>query len=183
VGRLVGAVVVLVLLVAGCADESTDTAGAVEPTGRLSVHPVLGTTDAGAVTGPDELDPTAQSSVLDPDGGAALVLGPAVLSRDDVGSAAAEPSRPEGPPDALTVEWTGDGAVRWTELTGAAACAPPDDPTRRIAVLLDGVVLAAPVVSPAVQCGVGVQGATTQLLGPFGSSDAEAVAALLQPGA
>lgn len=173
----------LVLLVAGCADEPQPSTGAVEPAGRLSVHPVLGTTGDETLTDPDELDPTVDSSVRDPDGGAALVLGPAVLTRDDVARAAAEPGSAGGPADAVTVDWTDDGAVRWAELTGAAACAPPDDPTRRIAVLLDGVVLTAPVVSPAVQCDVGIQGGTTQLLGPFTSSDAEGVAASLQPGA
>jgi hypothetical protein len=44
-------------------------------------------------------------------------------------------------------------------------------------------VLTAPAVSPGVQCDVGIEGGTTQLLGPFPSSDAAGIAARLQPGA
>ena len=169
--------------VAGCADEPDRVAATGGPAGHLTVHPVLGTTTDGPVTGPDELDPLAKANVRDPDGGAALVIGPAVLTRQHVAAAAAEPGRAGGPADAVTLEWTDGGAVRWTRLTGAAACAPPGDPARRIAVLLDGEVLTAPAVSPAVQCDVGIEGGTTQLLGPFPSSDAAGIAARLQPGA
>ena len=184
-GRLPGALLALVLLAGllGCGDAAGPTAGTAEPPGRLSVHPVLGTAAEETVTDPDELDPLAKASVRDPDGGAALVIGPAVLTREHVAAAAVEPSRPGGPADAVTVEWTEGGAVRWARLTGQAACAPPGDPARRIAVLLDGAVLTAPSVSPAVQCDVGIEGGSTQLLGPFPSSDAEGIAASLQPGA
>jgi SecD/SecF fusion protein len=179
-GRLPGALLALVLLggLLGCGDADGPTAGTA---GRLSVHPVLGTAAEETVTDPDELDPLAKASVRDPDGGAALAIGPAVLTREHVAAAAAEPGRPGGPADAVTVEWTDGGAVRWARLTGRAACAPPGDPARRIAVLLDGAVLTAPSVSPAVQCDVGVEGGSTQLLGPFGSLDAAQVAAALQP--
>lgn len=169
-------------LLAGCAGAAGPATGTTGPAGHLTVHPVLGTTTDGPVTEPDELDPLAKANVRDPDGGV-LVIGPALLARQHVAAAAAEPGRAGGPADAVTLEWTDGGAVRWTRLTGAAACAPPGDPARRIAVLLDGEVLTAPAVSPAVQCDVGVQGRTTQLLGPFTSSDAEGIAARLQPGA
>jgi SecD/SecF fusion protein len=167
----------------GCGSAPGSTTGTDERAGHLSVHPVLGTAGDETVTDPDELDPAARASVRDPDGGAALVIGPQVLTRQHVAAAAAEPGQAGGPADALTLEWTDGGAVRWARLTGAAACAPPDDPTRRIAVLLDGVVLTAPSVSPDVQCDVGVQGPVAQLLGPFGSLDAAQVAAALQPAA
>ncbi len=173
----------LALLGAGCADEPDRVADTSARAGRLTVHPVLGTAADETVTEPDELDPLAKASVRDPDGGAALVIGPAVLFGEHVAAAAAEPGRALGPADAVTLEWTDGGAVRWARLTGRAACAPPDDPKRRIAVLLDGVVLTAPAVSPAVECDVGVQGRTTQLLGPFTSLDAAQIAAALQPGA
>ncbi len=176
-GRLPGALLLVALVGCGSAP------GQAERTRSLSVHPVLGTAADETVTEPDELDPAARASVRDPDGGAALIIGPAVLTRQHVAAAAAEPGRSGGPADALTLEWTDGGAVRWARLTGRAACAPPDDPARRIAVLLDGAVLTAPSVSPAVQCDVGVQGTVAQLAGPFGSLDAAQVAAALQPGA
>ena len=175
------AALVVLVLVAGCADEPARSVGAAEPAGRLTVHPVLGTTDDRTLTDPDELDPEVDSSVADPDGGPALVIGPAALTGADVARAAAEPGQPEGPADAVTVEWTEDGAVRWSELTGRAACVPEGDPARRIVVLLDGEVVSAPVVSPAVQCDVGVVGGATQLTGSFTAQEAERIAAQLRP--
>jgi len=70
---------------------------------------------------------------------------------------------------AVSVEFANGGA--WTELTGEAACAPPGDPRRRVAIVLDGEVLTSPQVGAEVACQIGIQGGSTVITGQFAESD------------
>lgn len=64
--------------------------------------------------------------------------------------------------DSTGVQWQVDltfdaeGAERFEETTGQLACFPPDDPRRRFAIALDGIVESAPRVDPSVQCNTGI---------------------------
>ena len=83
----------------------------------------------------------------------------------------------------VTVDFTGSGQVAWEQLTGQAACAAPGDPTRRIAIVLDGEVISSPSVGARIACGVGITGGTTQITGTFTQDQAQDLAPRVQGGA
>jgi SecD/SecF fusion protein len=83
----------------------------------------------------------------------------------------------------VTVEYTAAGQDTWAELTGAAACAAPGDPTRRVAIVLDAEVISSPQVNPGVPCQVGIVGPTTQITGQFTQEEAQDLALLIEGGA
>jgi SecD/SecF fusion protein len=83
----------------------------------------------------------------------------------------------------VNVTFAGDGGREWEELTGDAACHPPGDPRRRIAIVLDREVISSPEVSPEIQCDVGIGGGTTSITGDFTDSEAKDLALLIRAGA
>ena len=83
----------------------------------------------------------------------------------------------------VTIDFKGAGGSSWTKLTGEAACAPPGDPVRRVAIVLDDEVISSPQVDPSVPCDVGIPGGPTQITGNFTQEEAKELAALIRGGA
>jgi SecD/SecF fusion protein len=133
-------------------------------TAQLTVHPVLG----------------AQGSGADQKG---LKLGETELTGADVSGAEAGFDPQGGLGWFVTVDLRDRGEERWAQLTGEAACAPPGDPARRIAIVLDGKTISSPAVDPSVGCGTGITGGTTQITGDFTREEARELALLINGGA
>ena len=113
----------------------------------------------------------------------AVRLGRSALTGEGVDGAQAELD-PQGLGGwSVSVDFKGDGGRAWAELTGAAACAAPGDPTRRVAIVLDGQVISSPQVDPSVPCDVGITGGSTQITGDFTAEEAKDLAALIRGGA
>ena len=156
-------------------DDPDEAVATIGRTGRLSFHPVVGLAPPDAVTGVADAD---GSVVLADDDGVLIQLGPPVLEGADVSDAQVDLT---GATWAVSVDFANGGA--WAALTGAAACAPPGDPQRRVAIVLDGDVLTSPQVGAEVGCQVGIQGGSTVITGQFTESDARELALLIRSGA
>ena len=158
---------------------------AVASTGELTFHPVLGPGEAGAAApenDPQDLDTTKPSTVLD-EYDQPIRIGPAALTGEEVGDAQVETVEQSGTQHFVSIDFEGDGERKWAALTGAAACHPPLDDSRRVAIVLDGEVLSMPQVAEDVQCDVGIQGGSTQITGSFTQEEAEELAVLIKGGA
>ncbi|WP_414945276.1 protein translocase subunit SecD [Amycolatopsis sp. cmx-11-32] len=152
-----------------------DPREAVEVIGRtaqLSFHPVLGAS-TGAAQG---------SRVLPDESGQPITLGPAALTGEGVDKALSTIDS-QGGGWLVSVDFKGDSVRAWERLTGQAACSPPGDPTRRVAIALDDKVISSPQVSPQVACGVGIVGGSTQITGRFSPDEAKDLALLINAGA
>ncbi|WP_326799005.1 protein translocase subunit SecD [Streptomyces sp. NBC_01808] len=147
-------------------------------TAQLTFHPVLGIADDAAADGKG-----AGGKVLRDEAGQPLRLGPAALTGADVADAEALFDTQQARGWFVTVGFDGDGGSGWAGLTGAAACAPPGDPERRIAIVLDGKVISSPQVDPGVGCRTGITGGSTQITGDFGRDEARELALLVNGGA
>ena len=162
-------------------------------TAQLSFHPVEGVeAPAPATSDPGSPGPTASPSaspageqdlVLPDEGGQDLRLGPAAVTGDGVGGAQAAIDDQGLGGWYVTVDFKGSGSAAWTDLTAAAACAPPGDPTRRVAIVLDDQVISSPQVDPSVPCDVGIPGGSTQITGSFSQAEAKDLSALIRGGA
>ena len=157
--------------------DPAEAAAVIGRTAQLTSHPVTGLADAPPSA---PFDPTG-AGVLPDERGQPLALGPAALTGDGVGSAAAG-TDPVGSP-LVTVDFRGQGGSAWEELTGQAACAPPGTPQRRVAIVLDSTVISSPQVDPSVRCGVGIVGGSTQITGSGSLEEARELAVLVQGGA
>jgi SecD/SecF fusion protein len=164
-----------------------DPKEAVEVIGRtaqLAFHPVLGL--AGPASGePATTAPLAGDADLvlaDEDGGR-LRLGPPALTGDAVGDARAELDPQFQTRWQVAIELQGDGGRRWAALTGEAACQQLGDPTRRVAIVLDGQVISSPQVDPSVACEQGIGGGQTVITGDFTGEEAGDLALLIRAGA
>lgn len=162
-----------------------DPQEAVEVIGRtaqLSFHPVLGVEAPGdpASTSPE---PAADGTRVVPDEtGQRLRLGPAALSGAGVDEARGS-TNPQGAGWLVSVEFKGDSGLSWERLTAQAACAPPGDPARRVAIVLDDKIISSPQVDPQVACQVGITGGSTQITGQFSQAEAKDLALLINAGA
>ena len=146
-------------------------------TAQLTFHPVLESVPTGT-------DPQIQDAVVLPgEPGEDLVLGPTAVSGDQVESAAAIFDTQGSGLWAVSINFLPEGEQQWAELTAAAACAPPGDPTRRIAIVLDESVLSSPGVATSVQCNVGITGGETLITGNFDEESAGELALLIRAGA
>ncbi|MFD5092422.1 protein translocase subunit SecD [Amycolatopsis thailandensis] len=155
-----------------------DPREAVEVIGRtaqLSFHPVVG---VGSVPGekPD-------TRVLPDESGQPITLGPAALTGEGVDEARSSIDSQGGGGWLVSVDFKGDSGRAWERLTGQAACSPPGDPARRVAIALDDKVISSPQVSPQVACGVGIVGGSTQITGQFSPAEAKDLALLINAGA
>ncbi|MCY7364719.1 MAG: protein translocase subunit SecF, partial [Frankiaceae bacterium] len=130
---------------------------------------------------PQDVDTSRQNVLLDEDGQPILV-GPAALTGDEGGDASVGRDT-TGTQRFVSVEFQGSGGRDWEELTAAAACQPPLDPRRRVAIVLDGQVISSPQVEGTVTCGVGIQGGTTSITGGFTQEEADQLAVLIKGGA
>ncbi|MGH3946878.1 MAG: SecDF P1 head subdomain-containing protein, partial [Pseudonocardiaceae bacterium] len=136
--------------------EPAEAAAVIGRTAQLSMHPVL------PALGPDQPQPQRQ---LPDESGIPLLLGPAAITGDDVDGASAAFDAQNIRGWLVNVDFA-DGEA-WQQLTAQAACAPPGDPSRRIAIVLDDRVISSPQVDPSVGCGAGILGGSTQITGSF----------------
>jgi SecD/SecF fusion protein len=138
--------------------------------------------DVGDGVSPEEFDSSQQQSILD-DSESPIEIAPAELTGDGVGDASAQTDPTTGVGNFVSIDFRGGGGRSWEDLTGAAACNPPGDPKRRVAIVLDGEVISSPQVDPGVQCNIGIQGGRTQITGNFTREDAQELAVLIKGGA
>jgi len=155
-------------------------------TAQLTFHPVDGIADPSELAetgnGADRVDVTGGAVLLD-DVGVPLRLGPAALAGDDVGGAGIAIGQGVAGRFDVTVEFRGGGQDAWQRLTADAACAPPGDPQRRVAIVLDGEIISSPQVVPDVVCGQGIAGGATSITGDFTQEEAEELSLLIRGGA
>ncbi|MFC5832679.1 protein translocase subunit SecD [Nonomuraea insulae] len=138
-------------------------------TAQLAFHPVAGAAQPG--------DKTA---VRDENGGL-LQLGPAAITGDGVSDAAERSDSQRGPGWWVSIDFREAGA--WQRLTGEAACRPPDDPRRRVAIVLDKEVISSPPLDAAVPCRTGIPGGSADITGSFTHDEARDLAVLIKGGA
>jgi SecD/SecF fusion protein len=131
---------------------------------------------------PQDIDTSKPNTILD-ESGQPIQIGPAALTGEEVGDASAATDTQTGTQRFVSVEFRGDGGRKWEALTGAAACNPPLDDKRRVAIVLDGQVISSPQVAEDVQCNVGIQGGSTQITGSFTQDEANELAVLIKGGA
>jgi SecD/SecF fusion protein len=129
-----------------------------------------------------QFDPSLESQVLLSDQSDVITIGPAALTGEGVADAAVVTEQ-SGIGRSVSIDFRGDGGRSWEQITAEAACQPSGDPRRRIAIVLDGEVISSPQVQETVQCGVGIQGGTTQITGNFSQEEANNLAVLVKGGA
>ncbi|WP_329525363.1 protein translocase subunit SecD [Streptomyces sp. NBC_01462] len=157
-------------------EEAADVLGR---TAQLTFHPVLGTAD-----GPVDRREDARDLVLPDESGHPLRLAEnSALTGKDVKGAAARFDQETGAGWHVTLDFDHAGRDRWARLTGEAACRPADDPTRRVAIVLDDRIISAPRIDPSVSCGTGIPGGSTRITGSFGDTEARELALLINGGA
>ncbi len=158
----------------------TDPEQALEVIGRtaqLTFHAVQGL--AGP---PADAGPRRQGTLIAQDEeGARLRLAPAALTGDAVRDAEAVADPQTG--WSVSISFRGNGREKWADLTGSAACRPPGDPQRRVAIVLDQRIISSPEVAQEVECRVGITGGDTQITGDFGADEAKDLALLIRAGA
>ncbi|MFW6692269.1 protein translocase subunit SecD [Streptomyces sp. MAR4 CNX-425] len=170
-------------------EDPREAAGVLGRTAQLTFHPVLGPADPQQQKKEKQQQkqkPERDQSggqVLPDETGRQLRLGPAALTGADVGEAEALFDTQQARGWFVTVGFDGGGGKRWAGLTGDAACAPPGDPARRIAIVLDGKVISSPQVDPGVGCRTGITGGSTQITGDFDRDEARELALLVNGGA
>ncbi|RSM48447.1 protein translocase subunit SecD [Actinoplanes sp. ATCC 53533] len=156
----------------------TDAREAAEVIGRtaqLTFRPVLGPAGTPGAT------PAAGEVVVPDERGTPLRLGPVALSGQQIDDARAGTEPPDG--WQVDVDFAGDGAQGWRRLSAQAACAPPGDPARRVAILLDDQVITSPQVGEGAICEVGFAGEAMRITGSFTAADARDLALLIRAGA
>jgi preprotein translocase subunit SecD len=122
------------------------------------------------------IDPSDDVVAIDRSGNW-LHLGPAVITGEDVASARAVQTG--GTPTHPVIEWAvgfelaPEGATAFADATAAAVVQPT--PRNQIAIVIDGVVIASPVVQTTITDGRGV------IAGDYTESVAEALAASIGP--
>jgi SecD/SecF fusion protein len=158
-------------------------------TAALTFHPVVASAERQSTPGGDPSaspsNPPAGSEdrLIDDEDGRPIRIGPATLTGEGVKNAAAEVD-PQGLGQwSVSIAFAGSGDDKWAKLTGDAACAGPDDPKRRVAIVLDDQVISSPGVQQDVACDVGIVGGSTQIVGSFTAEEAKDLAALIKGGA
>ncbi|ROQ26774.1 SecD/SecF fusion protein [Streptomyces sp. PanSC19] len=149
-------------------------------TAQLTFHAVTGA--ARGPAGPAAADGTRVLADPDTPGGFLALAAPA-LTGDGVKSAEAVLDTATGRGWTVDLAFRGHAADGWARLTGAAACAAPADPARRVAIVLDDRIVSAPGMQAGVDCGAGIGGGSAQITGGFSAREARDLAALVQGGA
>ncbi|MEU9916317.1 protein translocase subunit SecD [Streptomyces sp. NPDC051001] len=151
-------------------------------TAQLTFHQVLGA--AADADDKDKPQPKRhRQQVLPDESGRLLRLEAAAMTGKDVEEAAARFEPQGGAGWQVTVDFQGSGDDGWARLTGKAACHPAGDPSRRVAIALDGKIISSPQVDPSVGCGSGISGGSTQITGSFSADEAKELALLINGGA
>ena len=153
--------------------DPTEAAKVIGKTAQLTFHAVR-----PHVPGGDEATPSTQVDET----GQPLRIASASLTGDDVKGADAI-TEPQLGRWQVSVDFRGAGQAKWAELTGRAACSPPGDPQRRIAIVLDGKVISSPQVETDVACDTGIAGGSTVITGDFSETEARELALLIRAGA
>ncbi|NLU74177.1 protein translocase subunit SecD [Streptomyces sp. HNM0575] len=179
-------------------------------TAQLTFHPVEGAPDRGSANpgpapspGPGNAtdepgdangkqgDATDQPGKKSGEGGATprtdesgrpVELGRTAMTGDEVKSARAAVDPQRGSGWFVDLGFRDEGEDAWADLTGKAACSPPGDPQRRVAIVLDDKVISSPQVDPSVSCHHGISGGNTQITGDFGEKEAKELATLIEGG-
>jgi SecD/SecF fusion protein len=174
-----------------------EAADAIGHTAQLSFHavedyadpPEGDATEEDAATD-DEADENATTDsagdeIVLPDDqtGQPLRLSPAVITGELVGDANAEFRVETGQGWLVNVDFVGAGPNAWQDLTAEAACAGPNDPQRRVAIVLDDEIISSPRVVDSIACGIGMTGGSTTITGNFTDEEARELAALIKGGA
>lgn len=151
-------------------------------TAQLTFHAVLGAAREGdgATT---SLHKRPADRVLADESGQSLRLRSASLAGGDVKGAQARFDQDTGAGWTVDLDFKGEGRDMWARLTGEAACRPPGDPSRRVAIVLDDKVISSPQVDPSVACGTGITGGSTRITGTFDDAGARELALLISGGA
>lgn len=160
---------------------------AVGQTGLLSFRPVLDAFPGpvGPLAGQDApnidqdtgltiTDEIDQEAFLPYDSGfgqQVLHVGPARLEGSDVADAIPL-FNTQSATWAVNLDMTGEGGVKFAEITADAASFPPGDPRRQIAIVLDGNVVSAPEVNPGISPETGITGGSA-LITVGGAEDAQ----------
>jgi SecD/SecF fusion protein len=160
-------------------DDPEQAVAVIGQTAQLAFHPVLGVGNGAPAPAAPSL-PASGGEIVRPDeDGSPIRLGPPALTGDAVSTARATFQSVWQ----VEVEFRGGGQGAWETLTGTAACAPPGDPARRVAIALDDKVITSPQVSPEIRCGEGIPGGSTVITGDFRQGDAKELALLIRAGA
>jgi len=155
-------------------DEAVEVIGR---TARLTFHPVIASFPQGSA-------PEGEASLVLPgDPGEELVLGPVAVSGEQVAGAGGIFDAQGSAQWVVSIDFRSDGAQAWANLTSESACAPLGDPSRRVAIVLDSMVISSPGVAPSVSCGVGITGGGTIITGGFTEEKATELALLIRAGA
>ncbi|GLW62856.1 protein translocase subunit SecDF [Actinomadura rubrobrunea] len=141
-------------------------------TAQLTAHPVR--------VNDGKPDKEKGEQLLPDEQGGQILIGPAALTGEGIGTAEAGFDQENLGGWFVTVKFRGDGGKIWERITARAACATGDE--RRIAFVLDGQVISSPQVTPEVPCNVGITGGSTQITGDFTAKEARDLAALIQGG-
>lgn len=146
-------------------------------TAQLSFHAVQG-------PGTEQKDGTPRTGLTLPDEqGTPLALGPVRLDGAGVKDATAAFDPQQGTGWSVSLDFHKDAGRKWTGLTGEAACNPPQDERRRVAIVLDGKVISSPQVDPSIGCQAGLPSGSTQITGSFSADEARDLALLIKGGA
>ena len=119
---------------------------------------------------------------LPPTTWAKLRMGPAVMTGTDVSGATAALDPTSGQ-WSVDLNLTGEGAKRFTDITGKLACNPQGDPKRQLAIVLDRGVESHPQMGEDVECNRGISGGSAQITGSFTESQAKDLSLVLRYGA
>ncbi|GAA1029560.1 hypothetical protein GCM10009557_18450 [Virgisporangium ochraceum] len=160
---------------AGASPSATPSASpSANPSASPSANP------SASASAPAAPNPDGSQTLLTEDSGEALLLGPATIDGaliEDARAAIGQLGE-----RTIDIEFRGRGPDAWQDLTGKAACSPAGDPTRRVAIVLDGKIISSPQVNPDIACNVGITGGTTSITGQFSAEEAQDLALLIRAG-
>jgi preprotein translocase subunit SecD len=88
-------------------------------------------------------------------------LAPAEVTGAEVKRAQAVVDPTTGANWEVTLDFDGEGGEKWANLTGKQACQRDQGQDDRVAIVLDGEVVASPVMDPQVECDVGIAGGSS----------------------
>ncbi|HLR94631.1 MAG TPA: protein translocase subunit SecD [Jiangellaceae bacterium] len=131
-----------------------------------------GTPEQEPPPSPGSGDETSEDALTLPDQqGNQIRLGPSAMTGESVNSADAVNDPQQFPGGwAVSLNFNGEGAATWAELTGQAACYSEGDPRRQVAIVLDDEIISNPQVNPDIQCNVGITGGQTSITGGTGDA-------------
>lgn len=138
------------------------------PTGPLAGTDTEGIDNETGLTVTDDINEEAYLLYSNSNGGEQVLhLGPAALEGTDVSEAT--PLFQTSGGWAVSLDLTSDGGTKFADLTAQAASFPVGDPSRQIAIVLDGEVISAPAVNPDVSPETGISGGRALIT--IGTSD------------